>query len=90
MLPVYPGGFATEAGPSGRLSDPDEVLFSDANGQQIGRVGSAGSLATSSRDLPLIVTPADTTVYTPKGAPLARISSDLSYDNWLSAPVRGC
>ena len=73
---VYPGGFATEAGPSGRLADPDEVLFYDARAQQVGHIESGGRLATSSRDVPMIVTPAGTTVYTPRGTPLARISSD--------------
>ncbi len=73
---VYPGGFAMEAGPSGRLADPDEVLFYDRQGQQVGRVASRGRLATSSRDVPMIGTPAGTTVYTPGGVPLGRISSD--------------
>lgn len=73
---VYPGGFATEAGPSGRLADPDEVLFYNAQAQQVGHLESGGRLATSSRDVPIMVKPSGTTVYTQRGDPLARISSD--------------
>jgi len=73
---VYPGGFAVEVGPAGRLADPDEVLFFDTRGQRIGRVETKGSLAADARDLPMIVTPQGTTVYTPRGGPLVRISSD--------------
>jgi hypothetical protein len=73
---IYPGGFAVEVSPAGRLADPDRVVFFDPEGRQIGHVDTTGSLATDSRNLPMIVTTQGTTVYTVRGDPLAHISSD--------------
>jgi hypothetical protein len=71
---VYPGGFAVEVVADQRKAVPDGIEFFDAEGKRIGKADISGLLSTSSADLPIVQSSADSTVFSPSGGKLAEIS----------------